>query len=69
MEKSKNLSGTPRRGVPAGYDTTYQRGKAQEPKVWGVCIVHFTLEKYGQMGISLSPKMGRGAAAPEGSRA
>ena len=31
------------------------------------CSLHN--EKYGQIGISLSPKMGRGAAAPEGSRA
>ena len=63
MEKSKNLSGAQRKGVPAGYDTTYRRN-GLGAKSLGVCIVHFTLEKYGRMGISLSPKMGRGVAAP-----
>lgn len=65
MENQKNLSGAQRRGVPAGYDTTYRR-KGPGAKSLGVCIVHFTLEKYGQRGISLSPKMGRGVAAPRG---
>ena len=62
MENQKNLSGAQRRGVPAGY---YRR-KGPGAKSLGVCIVHFTLEKYGQRGISLSPKMGRGVAAPRG---
>ena len=53
---------------PCQYDTTYRRKDLGGQKSRGMyCSLHN--KKYGQIGISLSPKMGRGVAAPEGSRA
>ena len=68
MEKSQNLSGAKIVVVPANMTLlTEERAWGQKSGGGMYCSLHN--EKYGQIGISLSPKMGRGVAAPEGSRA
>lgn len=50
-------------GGPCQYDTAYLRKVLGGQKSGGMyCSLHN--KKYGQRGISLSPKMGRGVAAP-----
>ena len=67
MEKSKNLSGAKIVVVPANMTLlTWEKSWGQKSRGM-YCSLHN--KKYGQIGISLSPKMGRGVAAPEGSRA
>ena len=68
MEKSKNLSGAKIVVVPANMTLlTWEKFWGQKSGGGMYCSLHN--KKYGQIGISLSPKMGRGVAAPEGSRA
>ena len=62
MEKSQNLSGAKIVVVPANMTLlTWEKFWGQ--KSWGMyCSLHN--KKYGQIGISLSPKMGRGWLPP-----
>ena len=67
MEKSQNLSGAKIEGSLPIWHCLPEKSPGGQKSGGMYCSLHN--EKYGQKGISLSPKRGRGGAAPEGSRA